>query len=79
MTAMDERFPTIDMAASGENIRRLRQERGLTVRQVQEYCGFNAPQAVYKWERGENLPSIDNLYALSKLFGVPIEEILVQG
>ena len=42
-----KRFPVIDLAATGENILRLRQARGLTVRDVQAYFGFEEPQAIY--------------------------------
>ena len=41
------------------------------------YFGFDQPQAIYKWERGETLPSVDNLYALSSLLGEPMKNILV--
>jgi len=70
-------FPRIDMASTGANIKRIRIACGLTVKDLQEYFGFEQPQAIYKWQWGECLPSIDNLYALSKLFKVPIDEILV--
>ena len=50
-------FPVIDLAATGNNIRRLRIERGLTVRDIQSYFGFEEPRAVYKWQNGESLPS----------------------
>lgn len=71
------RFPVIDPVATGENILRLRQERGLTVRDLQAYFGFEEPQAIYKWQRGKSLPTVDNLYALGALLDVPMEEILV--
>ena len=70
-------FPVIDLAATGNNIRRLRIERGLTVRDIQSYFGFEEPRAVYKWQNGESLPTVDNLYALGNLFGVPMDQILV--
>ena len=70
-------FPTIDAEATGMNIRRLRIEKGLTVRDLQNYFGFEEPQAIYKWQRGESLPSVDNLYALGNLLEVPMEQILV--
>lgn len=70
-------FPVIDLAATGNNIRRLRMERGLTVRDLQSYFGFEEPRAIYKWQKGESLPTVDNLYALGKLFGVPMDQILV--
>ncbi|MBQ9912162.1 MAG: helix-turn-helix transcriptional regulator [Firmicutes bacterium] len=70
-------FPVIDMAATGSNIKRLRLEKGMSVRQLQSYFGFDEPQAIYKWQRGESLPSVDNLYALGALLEVPMEHILV--
>ena len=72
-------FPVIDPEATGENIIRLRRERGLTVRDLQRYFGFEEPQAIYKWQRGQSLPSVDNLYALSALLDVPMNEILVSA
>ena len=71
------RYPVIDLPATGENITRLRLSRGLTVRDLQHFFGFDAPQAIYKWQRGQTLPSVDNLFALSALLGVPIDDILV--
>ena len=70
-------FPVIDLAATGSNIRRLRVERGLTVRELQNYFGFEEPRAIYKWQKGESLPTVDNLFALSKILCVPMETILV--
>lgn len=71
------KYPVIDVVATGENILRLRKERGLTVREIQKFFGFEEPTAIYKWQRGENLPSLDNMVALAKLFDLPIEDILV--
>lgn len=70
-------YPVIDLVATGENIRRLRLERGLTVRDMQSYFGFEEPRAIYKWQKGESLPTVDNLYALGALFDVPMDQILV--
>ena len=70
-------FPVIDLVATGNNIRRLRMERGLTVRELQSYFGFEEPRAIYKWQKGESLPTVDNLYALGVLFEVPMDQILV--
>ena len=70
-------FPVIDPAATGRNIMRLRLEQGLTVRDVQVFFGFEEPQAIYKWQSGKSLPTVDNLYALSALLGVRMDEILV--
>lgn len=72
-------FPIIDVQATGANILRLRKLNGLSVKDLQEYFGFEGPQAIYKWQWGQCLPSIDNLFALSKLFNTSIDEILVEG
>ena len=71
------KFPVIDLVATGENILRLRKQRDLSVRDLQRYFGFEEPQAIYKWQKGKSLPTVDNLYALGALLGVPMEEILV--
>ena len=72
-----KQYPVIDLIATGRNISALRKARGLSVSDLQEYFGFEAPQAIYKWQKGQSLPSTDNLYALSYLFGVSIEDILI--
>ena len=72
-------YPTLNLRATGERIMALRKERGITVRQLSNFMGFHEPKAVYKWQKGECLPTVDNLYAMSKLFGVSIEEILVDN
>ena len=70
-------FPVIDLAATGRNIQRLREKRGLTVRDLQAYFGFEEPQAIYKWQKGKSLPTVDNLYALAALLHVTVDDILV--
>ena len=70
-------MPTIDMAATGRNIIRLREAAGLTVRDLQDIFGFTTPQAIYKWQHGTAMPTIDNLVVLSAVLEVPIDEIIV--
>ena len=70
-------FPTIDFAATGKNIIKLREESGLSVRDLQNIFGFATPQAIYKWQHGTALPTIDNLIVLSAVFKVSMEEIII--
>ena len=70
-------LPRIDMVNTGLNITSLRKERNLSVKDVQAVLGFNTPQAIFKWQRGDCLPSLDNLVILAELFKVSIEDILV--
>ena len=71
------RMPVINLPATGLNIVRLRVRAGLTVRDLQDVFGFGTPQAIYKWQRGDTLPTVDNLAVLASLFGVKIDDILV--
>ncbi len=69
-------YAVLNAKRTGERIKELRKENGLTVEEVSRYMGFESVQAVYKWQRGDSLPSIDNLYALSQLFRTPVDDIL---
>ncbi len=72
-----DRIPVIDLTATGINITRLRIGAGLTVKDVQDVFGFSTPQAIYKWQRGAALPTVDNLAVLAVIFGVKIDDILI--
>ena len=70
-------YPVLDTKATGARIRELRKARHLKVEDVARFMGFESEQAVYKWQRGDSLPTVDNLYALSRLFGTTVDDILV--
>ena len=70
-------IPTIDMVATGKNIVKLRDAAGLTVRDLQDIFGFATPQAIYKWQHGTALPTLDNLVILATIFGVAMDDIIV--
>ena len=70
-------IPAIDMVATGKNIAKLRKDAGLTVRDLQEMFGFTTPQAIYKWQHGAAMPTIDNLVVLAVVFNVPIDDIII--
>lgn len=70
-------IPTIDMVRTGQNITRLRKLAGVSVKELQDVFGFATPQAIYKWQHGTALPSIDNLVILAAVLGVKIDDILV--
>lgn len=71
-------YPCIDTYATGKRIESFMKSQELSVSEVQHFLGLSAPQAVYKWLQGKNLPSIDNLLALSKLFATSIDEIIIE-
>ena len=69
-------YPILDTTATGARIRELRKLNKLTVEQVRDFLGLESTQSIYKWQRGECMPSIDNLYALSTLFETSVDGIL---
>ena len=70
-------WPVIDLTATGIRIADLRRSAGLSVRDLQDIFGFRTPQAIYKWQRGDAMPTVDNLVVLAAAFHVTIEDILV--
>lgn len=70
-------MPTIDMVETGKNIERLRKLAGISVRDLQNVFGFGTPQAIYKWQHGTAMPTIDNLVVLADVLQVGIDDILV--
>ena len=59
----------------GEAIKERRTALGMTQEFVAEQLGVSR-QAVSKWENGTSDPSTANLFALAKLFGISVEDLL---
>lgn len=70
-------IPMIDLAQTGANIINLRKAAGLSVHDLQTAFGFHSPQAIYKWQNGTALPTVDNLIVLAALLQVRIDDILI--
>ena len=70
-------IPTIDMIKTGQNIVRLRKAAGLSVKDLQDIFGFTTPQAIYKWQHGTTMPTLDNLVVLASALNVHVDDILV--
>ena len=68
--------PVVDMKLTGQNIASLRIKRGISVREMQHLLGFTTPQSIYKWQRGETLPTLENLAALACILDVSMDNIL---
>lgn len=66
----------IDKRRTGIRLSRLMDERKISVKEVQRALGLNCVQSVYQWMNGKNLPSVENLYALSEILQVPIDELV---
>lgn len=70
-------MPMINMQKTGANIKMLMKLNNIKVIQIQDILGFNTPQAIYKWLRGESMPTIDNMVILAKLLNTTIDNIII--
>ena len=70
-------MPCIDMVATGRKIHEMRCAAGMTIRDVQDACGGITATAVCKWQKGQSMPSIDNLIVLAAIWHVKIDDIVV--
>ena len=70
-------YPKIDMKATGIWIRHIMNRRKLTVKDVQKYLNLSSVQSIYHWLNGQSVPTVDNLYALSELFQLPVDAMIV--
>ncbi|MDE7002944.1 MAG: helix-turn-helix domain-containing protein [Oscillospiraceae bacterium] len=71
----DRRSPPEQVKSLGEALKVRRTAAGFTQEYVAEALGVSR-QAVSKWENGASEPSTANLIALSKLYGLPVDELL---
>ena len=69
-------FPTINLRETGINLRRIMDKRGITPKDIKEFLNIGSIQTVYNWFNGQNMPTVDNLYALSQFLQVSIDEII---
>lgn len=60
-----------------DKIRTLRKNAGLTQEQLGDKLNVSR-QAITKWERGDGIPDIYNLVALSNLFGLSLDELMAK-
>lgn len=77
--AVQYSYPVINTEATGKNIKKLRENYGMTVKEMQSLFDFSSPQAIYKWQHGKTLPTVDEFLVLAHLFKKPIENIIVIG
>lgn len=70
-------MPSIDMTATGANIKQTMKSKRISISQMQKVFGFNTPQAIYKWFRGDAMPTIDNMVILAEIFDTTIDQLII--
>lgn len=69
-------YPKIDRIQTGHRLKQLMDKKNISVKQVQQFLNLSCVQSIYHWLDGTSMPTIDNLYALSELFQVPIDAMI---
>ena len=70
-------YPVIDKVKTGKQLKQLIKNKGYTIKDIQQYLSLSCIQTIYRWFDGINIPSVDNLYALSALLQVPVDRLLI--
>ena len=68
---------SIDTVQTGKRLHEIIKENKCKVSELQELLNLSCPQPIYRWTKGQVLPSIDNLYMLSRIFEMHMEDMLV--
>ncbi len=66
----------IDRLKTGILLKNIMDKKGITAKDIKEYFNFSSVQSVYHWLEGKSLPTLENVYGLSDLLGVPVDELL---
>lgn len=74
---MKRTLTTLDVVLTGRKIDHAIKQGSYSINELQGMLGLSCPQPIYRWIKGQTMPSIDNLYMLSRILGVPMEDLLV--
>lgn len=66
----------INLELTGKKLNRILTKAGISARQIQNMLSIGSVQSVYRWYRGETLPTVDHLYDLSRILNCHMEELL---
>lgn len=69
--------PILDPVATGRNIDDIRRDRNLSVAALKDALGLSTTYAIYKWFRGDSMPTLDNIVILSSILKVSINDMIV--
>lgn len=74
---MVDKYPVIDMRATGKWLRYICKRKGISVATMQRDLGLSSNQAIYAWFNGKSLPNLDNYCALGKLLQISLDNMIV--
>jgi len=57
------------------SLRRLRERAGLWQQDVADRLGFSSTGWISRWEQGQTIPSLENIFKLAALYGVTPQDM----
>jgi transcriptional regulator with XRE-family HTH domain len=69
-------FPRMDVEASCRRVGQIIDESGMTDKGLGRMMHLSV-QSINKWRHGHNLPDIENLFILSRILDVKVDDFLV--
>ena len=69
-------YTKIDCVQTGKKLTELMASQAVDVKQLANTLGVSN-QAVYKWLNGKALPSLDNLFQISHILNVSMDDIVI--
>ena len=73
---LDRRPVKLDTVATGHKIKDFMDEKKIAIKEVSKAMNVS-PQAVYRWQKGETLPTISNFYILGQILDTDVDDMLV--
>lgn len=68
---------SIDPVATGQNLNNIRIDRDISVAALRDTLGLSTTNAIYKWFRGDSLPTLDNMVILSSILDVSLNDMII--
>ncbi|MBQ9605673.1 MAG: helix-turn-helix domain-containing protein [Lachnospiraceae bacterium] len=73
----DWKYPLIDYNKSGRLLFIALYAMNISPKDAAEYLGYSEYRTIYKWKAGRSLPNLENLYAFSRLVGIPMDMLII--
>ena len=70
-------YMCIDMDMTGKRIKDMIKTAGFTAKDVADACCLANPNAVWRWQKGINMPTLDNLVVIAKMCGCGLDDLVV--
>ena len=67
----------IDVQKTGKHLRELCGQHHISVSELQKLLHLKCPQSIYRWFKGETLPTVDHLVVLAYRMKLPVEELII--